>query len=69
MPKKPDQTVIETAFQDPEELAAMAEAARSAASAPKDEDKTEDMRPLRKTKAPTESVTEGRTATGRPAEW
>jgi hypothetical protein len=47
MPSKPDQSIIETAFQDPAELAAQAAAARAAAAAPKDEDKTEDLRPLR----------------------
>jgi hypothetical protein len=47
MPTKPDQAIIDTVFHDPAELAAQAAAARSAASAPKDEDKTEDMRPLR----------------------
>ncbi len=54
MPTEPDPAVIDTTFLDPAELAAQAAAARSAASAPKDEDKTEDMRPLRATKAPTE---------------
>jgi hypothetical protein len=47
MPTKPDQAVIDTTFLDPAELAAQAAAARATASAPKDEDKTEDMRPLR----------------------
>jgi hypothetical protein len=45
-PTKPDQAVIDTAFQDPAELAAIAAAVR-AASAPKAEDKTEELRPLR----------------------
>jgi hypothetical protein len=46
MHMKPDQATIDTAFHDPTELAAQAAATRSAASCPKDEDKTADMRPL-----------------------
>ena len=52
MSSKPDQAAIVTSFHDPEELAAQAAAARAAATAPKDEDKTAEMRPLSVTNVP-----------------
>ena len=46
MPSNPDQAVIDTTFQDPADLAAMAAAVRAVEKAAV-EDKTEELRPLR----------------------
>jgi len=54
MPPDPDQAAIDTTFQDPAELAALAAAVRAAEQAARDEDKTEDLRRLRATEMPSE---------------